>query len=152
MFITLCTIEMSEEKLVSIGVELVRNYEFKIDFRTEGVEELLMDEPAPVGEGKGPNAEMLVLAAVGNCLSASLASCLRRSKVEVDHMSTEVQGIIARNEEGRWRIKKIGVKLDPNVDPLHESQLKRCIDIFEQYCIATQSVRKGIDIEVEVVK
>jgi len=70
---------MSEERKVSIGMELLQNYEFKVDFHLEGVEDLIVDELIPIGEGKGPNATMVVLAGVGNCLSASLVFCLRRS-------------------------------------------------------------------------
>ena len=143
---------MSEERKFSIGLELLQNYEFRIDFGLDGVEHLLVDEPPPVGEGKGPNATMLVLAAVGNCLSASLAFCLRRSRVDVKGLKTEVEGTLAQNEEGRWRIKQILVKLHPMVDEVGGSQLQRCIEIFEQYCVATQSVRRGIDVQVEGVR
>jgi len=143
---------MSEEKKFSVEVELLRNYEFQVTFHLEGVEGLIMDEPPPVGEGKGPNATSLILAAVGNCLSASLSFCLRKSRVEVKGMRTEVEGTIARNEEGRWRIKKIKATLHPEVDEEQRDRLERCIEIFERYCIATQSIRKGIDVEVEVIR
>jgi uncharacterized OsmC-like protein len=143
---------MSEEKHFSIGLELMRNYECKINFDLEGVESLTVDEQPPVGEGRGPDAARLVLAAVGTCLSESLSFCLRRSRVEVKGLRTEIEDTIARNEEGRWRIKKIKAKLHPEVDEEQRSRLERCIEIFEQYCIATQSVRQGIPVEVEVVK
>jgi len=143
---------MSEEKNFSVELELLRNYEFKVGFSLEGVEDLVMDEPPPSGEGKGPDASSFILAAVGNCLSASLSFCLRRSRVEVKGMRTKVEGTIARNEEGRWRIKGIKVRLYPELDENNRNQLDRCIEIFENYCIATQSIRKGIPVEVEVVK
>jgi len=143
---------MSEEKNFSIDMDLLRNYEFKIDFNLKGVENLLVDEQPPVGEGKGPDTARLVLAAVGTCLSASLSFCLRRSRVEVKGLRTEVEGTIARNEEGRWRIKQIRAKMHPQVDEEQRSHLERCIEIFEQYCIATQSIRQGIPVQVEVVR
>jgi uncharacterized OsmC-like protein len=89
---------MSEEKTFSVELELLSNYKFRAGFHLEGVEDLIMDEPPPVGEAKGPNASSLVLAAVGNCLSASLSFCLRRSRVEVKGLRTEVEGTMARNE------------------------------------------------------
>jgi len=143
---------MSEEKNFSIELELLRNYEFKINFDLEGVDNLLVDEQPPTGEGKGPDAVRLVLAAVGTCLSASLSFCLRRSRVEVKGLRTEVGGTIARNEEGRWRIKKIRARVHPQVGEEQRSHLERCVEIFEQYCIATQSIRQGIPVEVEVVR
>jgi len=70
----------------------------------------------------------------------------------VKDLKTKIEGTLARNEKGRWRIKKIEARLHPLVDEQHQSQLQRCIEIFEQYCVATQSVREGIDVQVEVVK
>ena len=100
---------MSEEKTFSVDVEHERGFVFKVDFGLDGVDDLMMDEPEPVGGGIGPNAERLVAAAVGNCLSASLLFCLRKSRVEVSGLKTAVEGIIARNEEGRWRIRELNV-------------------------------------------
>ena len=141
---------MSEEKTFQVEVEQERDFVFKVDFGLKGVDDLIMDEPEPVGGGIGPNAERLVAAAVGNCLSASLLFCLRKSRVEVSGMKTTVEGVIARNEEGRWRIRELSVELTPEVDEDQRKQLERCIDIFEKFCIASQSIRQGIPINVEV--
>ena len=141
---------MSEEKTFQVEVEHERDFVFKVDFGIDGVDDLIMDEPEPVGGGIGPNAERLVAAAVGNCLSASLLFCLRKSRVEVSGMKTTVEGVIARNEEGRWRIRELSVELTPEVDEDQRKQLERCISIFENFCIASQSVRQGIPINVKV--
>jgi len=141
---------MSEEKTFRVDVEHERDFVFKVDFGLEGVDDLIMDEPEPVGGGVGPNASRLVAAAVGNCLSASLLFCLRRSRVEVSGMKSTVKGVIARNEEGRWRIRELSVELTPEIDGDGGKQLERCVDIFENFCIASQSIRQGIPIEVKV--
>lgn len=141
---------MSEEKTLRVDVVHEREFVFKVDFGLEGVDDLIMDEPEPVGGGIGPNAEKLVAAAVGNCLSASLLFCLRKSRVEVSGMRSTIIGIIARNEEGRWRIRELSVDLTPEINKDGRNQLKRCIDIFEEFCIASQSIRQGIPLKVNV--
>ena len=140
----------AEEKTFQVDVEHVRDFVFKVDFCLEGVDDLIMDEPEPVGGGVGPNAERLVAAAVGNCLSASLLFCLGKSRVEVSGMKTTVRGVIARNEEGRWRIMELNAELTPEIDDDGRKQLDRCIDIFENFCVASQSIRQGIPINVKV--
>jgi len=141
---------MSEEKTFRVEVEQEKDFVFKVDFGLEGIEGLIMDEPEPVGGGTGPNAERLIAAAIGNCLSASLLFCLRKSKGEVSGMKADVEGVVARNEEGRWRIRELNVELTPETEGEGEKQLERCIGIFEQFCVASQSIRQGIPINVKV--
>ena len=142
---------MAEEKEMVITLELLKGFEFKVKFDLENVSDLLMDEPAPVGEGLGPNASRVLSAAVGNCLSASLLFCLTKARVNVEGLKTTVATTLARNEEGYWRVKVIRVKISPNVEGKFSAQMKRCIELFERYCIVTQSVRKGINVTVEVL-
>jgi len=110
-----------------------------------------MDEPAPVGTEKGPNASRVLSSAVGHCLTASLIFCLQKSRIPLKHVATKVHATLARNETGRWRVQ--GMKVDINADPLNEQdreRMKQCLDTFEDFCIVTQSVRKGINVKVEV--
>ena len=143
---------MSEERTFRVDVERERDFVFRVDFGLEGVYELIMDEPEPVGGGTGPDASRLVAAAVGNCLSASLLFCLGKSRVEVSGMRTAVRGVTARNEEGRWRIRELSVEITPEIEGDAGKQLERCIDIFEDFCVASQSIRQGIPINVKVNK
>ena len=141
---------MSEEVEFQVEVAQERDFAFRVDFGLEGVGDLLMDEPEPVGGGAGPNASRILAAAVGNCLSASLLFCLRRSKAEVSGMRATVRGVRARNKEGRWRIREMEVEITPEVLEEHLKQLERCAEIFENFCIVSQSVRQGIPIKVTV--
>lgn len=128
-----------------------RGYEFAVDFGQEGAGILLTDEPPPLGDGAGPNPARLLAAAVGNCMSASLKYCLDRARVEVEGLTTTVEGTIVRNERGRLRIGSLRVRLEPTVAPDDLGHLERCLEGFEDFCIVGQSVRQGIDVAVEVV-
>jgi organic hydroperoxide reductase OsmC/OhrA len=124
---------------------------FLVDFHQDGISPLLVDEPPPVGEGAGPDAAHLLAAAVGNCLSASLVFCLQKARIEVGGLRTTAEVTKVRNEKGRLRIGRIDVKLEPEIAPEDRGRAARCLEIFEDYCVVTQSVRAGIDVNVEVV-
>ena len=143
---------MSEEGGFEVDLSRVEGFEFKVDFGLEDVGDLVMDEPEPVGGGSGPNASKVLAAAVGNCLSASLLFCLQRAKAEVKGVEASVSGVVARNEEGRWRISEMNVELEPEVPEEYGAQLERCIEIFENFCIVSQSIQQGIPISVKVVR
>jgi organic hydroperoxide reductase OsmC/OhrA len=121
-----------------------------VDFGLEGIQELLMDEPKPLGKGEGPNASRLLGAAMGNCLSSSLLFCLQRVRIPVKGMKTYVNVKINRNERGRWRISEISVELNPDVDKEHIKQIEKCIKLFEDFCIVSKSVQQGIPLKTKV--
>ena len=141
---------MSEDVSFQVDLTQEEGFAFRVDFGLEGVDDLILDEPEPVGGATGPNASRVLAAAIGNCLSASLLFCLQRSKAEVKGMRATVRGVRARNEEGRWRIREMEVELTPEVAEEHGKQLERCVEIFENFCIVSQSVRQGIPINVRV--
>ncbi|MHA1302845.1 MAG: OsmC family protein [Candidatus Heimdallarchaeaceae archaeon] len=101
-----------------LSLTRINNFKFIVDFGKETMQNLLMDEDkvVPGGEELGPTASMLLAAAVGNCLSASLTFCLMKKKVELNELKTKVTIIKQRNEEGFWRIKKIKVVIDPTLE------------------------------------
>jgi len=140
----------TEEHRFALGLTLRDGYAFSVDFEQQGVPPLLLDEPPPLGEGRGPNAARLLAAAIGNCLSASLLYCLRRARVEVQGMHTTVEGTLVRNERGRFRVGAIRVKLAPDVAPEQRERMSRCLGLFEDFCIVTESVRQGVQVDVEV--
>ncbi len=133
----------------TVHLELEDGYRVRADFgKGQGV--LVMDEPAPLGEGSGPNASAVLAAAVANCLSASLVFCLRKAHVEVKSLDAEVDVTTARNERGRLRVCGLQVRLRPVVAPGQEGRVERCLGLFEDFCVVTEAVRSGIDVEVTV--
>lgn len=141
---------MSEERWFRVGVAREEGFVFNVDFGLDGVGDLVMDEPEPLGGETGPNASRVLAAAVGNCLCASLLFCLQRSRVEVQSMEASVSGVLTTNKEGRWRVKELDVEITPEVDEGKAKQLERCVEIFEEFCTVSSSVRQGIPINVTV--
>jgi uncharacterized OsmC-like protein len=139
-----------EQDRFALTLTLQDGYAFTADFGMAGVPDLTLDEPPPLGAGVGPNAARLIAAAVGNCLGASLLFCLRKSRIHVKQLRVSVEGTIVRNERGRLRIGEIRVRLAPDVVPQDRDRMGRCLELFEDFCIVTESVRQGIPIAVEV--
>lgn len=140
---------MADERF-ALTLTLREGFQFAAAFDDPNVPELVLDEPPPLGEGRGPNAARILAAAVGNCLGASLLFCLRRARIEVRELRVGVEGALVRNERGRLRIGEIRVQLQPEVPAEQRARMGRCLDIFEDFCIVTESVRRGIDVRVAV--
>ena len=134
----------------TVDLTLRDNYAFTVEFRDAQVSPIVADEMPPLGEGDGPNPARLLAAAVGSCLSASLLFCLRKARIEVDQLRTTVDGTIVRNERGRLRIGELRVRLAPGITVEQRERMGRCLDLFQDFCIVTESVRDGIAVDVVV--
>ena len=143
---------MPESQTFSIELEQIEGYEFRVKFDWPGNAELLLDEPAPLGHARGPNAARLIAAAVGNCLSASLVFCLAgKFRQKPGPVRASVTGHIERNERGRLRIGGFDVTLTLSDTAASIGHFDRCLEQFEDFCIATQSIRQGIPVSVKVL-
>ena len=138
------------ESRFALQLTLQEGYRFTVSFGDEPFPELTVDEPPPLGSGRGPNPARLLATAVGQCLGASLLHCLRRSRIDVTGLRTTVEGTLVRNERGRLRIGEIRVTLAPEVDPEQRERIGRCLELFEDFCIVTESVRHGFPVSVNV--
>ncbi len=131
-----------------LQIERVHDYEFRVRFDRPGVPDLIIDEPRPLGQEMGPNPARILAAAVGSCLSASLAFCLDRAKVPLRDLTTDVSVDLERNDHKRLRVGRIAVLLHPVVDD--PNGLANCLETYEDFCVVTQSVREGLDVQVGV--
>lgn len=134
----------------SVTLALRDGYQFNVDFGQPGVPVLVTDEAAPLGRGRGPNPARLLATAVGNCLASSALFCLRKARIEVHGMTVRVDGAMVRNERSRLRVGPLKVTLEPRVRVEDRGRIGRCLEIFEDFCVVTDSVRKGLDVDVEV--
>ena len=75
---------------------------------------------------------------------------MQKARADVRTLHTDVTVDMARNEKGRLRIGKIRVTIQPVLVAGEEARLDRCRELFEDFCVVTQSVRHGVDVEVTV--
>jgi len=134
----------------TVSLQLLDGYAFRVQFGDEGVHPITTDERLPLGDDRGPSPSRLLAAAVANCLAASLLHCLRKVRVPIGGLEASAVTTLGRNARGRLRIERIVVLLDPRIAPEHIDRLSRCVTLFEDFCIVTESVKQGIDVHVTV--
>ena len=142
---------MAEERRFTLQLEQLDDYQFNVKFDFPEVNDLVLDEPPPLGRLKGPNASRMVAAAAANCLSASLLYCLTKAEAPAHSLKTDVTCKLVRNENKRLRIGGLDVRLEIAPELEASLHLNRCLDLFENFSVVGESLRKGIPIQVEVV-
>ena len=142
---------MAEEPQFTFTLEQKQDMQFLVKFDGEQMQDLLLDEPVPIGHDKGPNASRLIGAAAANCLSASLLFCLRKARQEPAGIKATVTGSMTRNEKGRMRIGGFDVSIKVDGLDREAAGSRRCLELFEDFCVVTASIRQGIPVNVQVV-
>ena len=142
---------MSTDAPIRITLEQEEDYSFRIRFDDTTIADLMTDEPEPLGKGEGPNPTRLLVSAVANCLSASLLFALRKFKNAPGPIRTEILASKARNENGRWRIPRAEVAIHLSEPAAGLERFDRVLAQFEEFCIVTQSVREGMQVDVRIV-
>jgi organic hydroperoxide reductase OsmC/OhrA len=144
---------MSEEiKKVNVNITLEKEMIFKCELGDIKVEECYIDDTNKDEVNMlGPNPSRLVGLAVLGCLSSSFIFCLKKRDFTLDNLKAEAEVKIGRNEKGFWRVKKINVNIDVKIDdPETRKRADQCRKMFEQYCLVTQAIREGIDVELKM--
>jgi uncharacterized OsmC-like protein len=124
-------------------------YQFLVDF-APGMPTLLADEPPPLGEAAGPAPSQMLMAAVANCLCASLTFALQKFKQDPGTLVATVTADMGRNADNRLRIQGFKVELELGALGADLTHLDRVLAQFEEFCTVSMSVREGIPIAVTV--
>lgn len=140
---------MEDQERVKVRITQRHDYEFENRFDGE-VPELVTDEPAPLGGGRGPAPVQLLAASVGNCLAASLLFAIRKFKQDPGAVACEVTANVGRNQDKRLRVLSMLVQLRLGVAGPQIEHLDRALAGFEEFCTVTASVRAAIPVSVEV--
>lgn len=141
-----------EQRNFKVNIKHVDKYRFRSQASEDGVDHgdaFYSDEPNPVGDASAPATPALFAASLGHCLSAALLEALRKSRIDVLGSETEAVAVVKLNSDGLPRIDHVDIKIKPTIRE-NNARKERCADIFENYCTVTASVKKGIDVRVNV--
>lgn len=133
-----------------IQLEQIQDYQFNVSFGVATMPDLLVDEPEPLGAGRGPNPSRLLATAAADCLCASLLFCLRKSRLEPGKIRAVANAETIRNEKGRLRIGSLDVVIDVSHLDDPDGRFGRCAEIFEDFCVVTATLRQAMKVNVTV--
>jgi uncharacterized OsmC-like protein len=91
-----------------------------------------------------------VVAALGSCLTDTLGSALEARSIPLgpDNLSAEVEGYI-ENVENKPLITRVHVKYHLRVPKGKKDDVERVVHNHEKFCAVSQSLRRGIAVELE---
>ena len=141
---------MSGSDPIQVQLTHEGGYRFAVRFDDPGLPVLHLDEPAPLGAGDAPNPARWLAAAIAGCLASSLRFCLEKAHIPIEGLTSGVELHLVRNAEGRLRVGDVAVRLTPGVTHEDAARMRRCLEIFESFCIVTESVRAGFPVHVDV--
>ena len=140
---------MTEQAEPTVTITRQAGYQFLVDFGG-ALPTLLADEPEPLGTDTGPSPNQLLLAAVVNCLCASLLFALGKFKQDPGSLSATATARMGRNDAKRLRMLGIDVNLRLGKDAAGIEHLDRVLAQFEEFCTVSMSVKQGIALSIHV--
>ena len=97
-----------------------------------------------------PTTLDFVVAALGSCLTGTLGGALGARSIPIgpDDLSAEVEGYI-ENVESKPLITRVLVKYHLKVPKGKKGEAERIVGNHEKVCAVSQSLRRGIAVELE---
>lgn len=141
---------MSETQEFTLTLTQESDYVFRVEFDDTAIPALHTDESVPLGNDSGPNPSRMLVAAVANCLSASLLFSLRKYKNNPGAIVTHAKARLERNEQNRLRVAHVDVAIELPDAAADYAQIERLLQQFENFCVVTESVRAGVPVDVTV--
>ncbi|MFX1313167.1 MAG: OsmC family protein [Promethearchaeota archaeon] len=143
---------MLKESRVKVGIKLEEEMTYKCDLGKIKMEDLFIDETHKRYSNKiGPNPTSLLALSVLSCLAASFTFCLKKKGFTLEELNGKAEVVLRRNKKGFWRLKKIYITITPTIDdPNIRKRADICMKFFEQYCIISESLRDGMEVDVKI--
>ncbi|MFX1327006.1 MAG: OsmC family protein [Promethearchaeota archaeon] len=143
---------MSQELKTKVSLKQEEEMIYKCNLGGINMHHLYIDESQKKAREKiGPSPAKLLALSILGCLSASLEFCLQKKNLSLLDLEGKAEVTIARNDKMLWRIKKIDIDIIPRVNnPKMRKRIDQCRKFFEQYCIISESIREGIELNVNL--
>ena len=136
-------------KICDVELSHLDGCRFDATFRTRDGE-LLMEEPAPMGPGHGPEAVSAFVASATYCMASSLNYYLARARVVPGELSAKGHVEMRLTEDMFRRIDRLDIDIHIVVTEKEMKRLMRALERFTRLCIITESIKGSFPIDVRV--
>jgi uncharacterized OsmC-like protein len=138
-------------------MKVLLNYTKDLHFKASArdFKDINVDEPASFhGTDLGPSAVEYLLIGIGGCLGTTFIYCLQRRNIELDSFEIEVDGKLTHTgPKMRLRLVNVVVELKYRAKKsINAAGIGDCIKEFKEFCIVTNSIAKGIPIDVNCIQ
>lgn len=100
------------------------------------------------GRGEAPSAFDYLIAAGMGCQINTLEQMLHKARITEYEIEGECTGFTVQKENIK-RIQKLELEITLAVPEAKESQARRCLDVYEQGCVVGETLKRGLDFDVE---
>lgn len=138
---------------MKVSLNYTENLHFKASARQ--FNEFSVDEPTSFhGTDLGPSSVEYLLIGIGGCLGTTFIYCLQKRNIKMKSVEIVVDGKLSHvGPKMLLRLTKVDaeIKFKPEENASSED-IKLCIKNFREYCIVSNSIADGININVNCNK
>lgn len=138
---------------MKVSLNYTENLHFKASARQ--FNDFNVDEPTSFhGTDLGPSSVEYLLIGIGGCLGTTFIYCLQKRNVKMKSVEIEVDGKLSHvGPKLLLRLTKVDVEIKfiPEENTSSED-INFCIKNFREYCIVSNSIANGININVNCNK
>ena len=138
---------------MKISIDWIDDFGFTTKVRH--LKNFLIDEPLSFkGSDRGPSPVEYILIGIGGCLGMSFIHCTKKNDIKINKLNILVDGKMTHSSPSN-QLQLVSVSVELNVVQFEEKEkekknLEKCIDSYRQYCIVSNSLIKGLPIDVKV--
>jgi len=138
---------------MKVLLDYTKDLHFKASARN--FKDFNVDEPASFhGTDLGPSAVEYLLIGIGGCLGTTFIYCLQKNNIELETFEVVVEGELSRTGP-KMLLRLVNVDVDMKFTPKEASsdvEINRCMKEFTEYCIVTNSIAEGVNVNVNCNK
>jgi len=138
---------------MKVLLDYTKNLHFKASARN--FKDFDVDEPVSFhGTDLGPSAVEYLLIGIGGCLGTTFIYCLQKNNVDLEALEVVVDGKLS-HAGPKMLLRLVDVEVDLKFMPKgtsSEVEINKCMKEFTEYCIVTNSIREGVNVNVNCKK